>query len=58
MHILTFSFLSLKKEPSNMFNMIYDFLQSLSSAKMERNQVDICHKTSSDEENKEEPKEK
>lgn len=41
-----------------MFNMIYDFLQSLSSAKMERNQVDICHKTSSDEENKEEPKEK
>ncbi|QDZ23231.1 Formin FH2 domain-containing protein [Chloropicon primus] len=35
---------SKSKEPAYMFNLLYDFLEGLSSARLERNQVDICHK--------------
>ncbi len=35
---------SVAKEPAYMFNLIYDFLENLSSARLERNQVDACHK--------------
>lgn len=35
---------SVAKEPAYMFNLIYDFLEGLSSARLERNQVDVCHK--------------
>lgn len=32
------------KEPAYMFNLLYDFLEALNAARLERNQVDICHK--------------
>ena len=32
------------KEPAYMFNLIYEFLEALSSARLERKQVDACHK--------------
>ena len=32
------------KEPAYMFNLLYDFCENLNSARLERNQVDVCHK--------------
>ena len=32
------------RNPPHMFNLLYDFLEALNAARLERNQVDICHK--------------